>query len=109
MLLAPLFSWKGSKNNFHLPYKILTPTLFDVVAIPGVSPLGETFDPTLSSELEFNFNHATINKYILEHHDNDSVEVSDLEHMTFLTFWLSYYMFFSGSLQVAKAYIPLSI
>jgi len=29
---------------------MLTPTLFDVASITGLSPTGETFDPTIVSE-----------------------------------------------------------
>lgn len=47
MLLASLYFWEGSTNTFQLPCGILTPTLFDVATITGLSPLEETFDPTL--------------------------------------------------------------
>lgn len=40
MLLASIFFWEGSTNMFHLPCGMLTPTLFDVVAITRLSPLG---------------------------------------------------------------------
>lgn len=34
--------------------------------------------------------------------------MSATEHTTFLTYWLSPYVFFSSSLQVAKKFIPLA-
>lgn len=88
---------------------MLTSTLFDVAAITSLSPLGETFDPTLSTENNFTFGRAILLNYIEDHHNKDSVEVSDEEHIGFLTLWLSYYIFCHGSLQIAKGYITLVI
>lgn len=109
MLLASLYFWEGSTNTFQLPCGMLTPTLFDVAAIIGLSPLGEVFDPTLSIENTFSFSRASLQNYIEDHYNKDSVEVSDEEHITFLTLWLSYYVFCLGSLQIAKSYISLAI
>jgi hypothetical protein len=85
------------------------PTLLDVAAITGFSPLGETFDPNFLTKNTFSFNRASLQNYIEDHHDQDSAEVSDEEHITFLTLWLSYYVFYLGSLQIAKSYISLAI
>lgn len=40
MLLASIFFWEGSTNTFQFACGILTPTLFDVVAITRLNPLG---------------------------------------------------------------------
>lgn len=88
---------------------MLTPTLFDVAAITDLSPLGETFDPTLLTENTFTFVWASLRNYIVDHHNKDSVKVSDEEHIDFLTLCLSYYVFCPGSLQIAKSYIALVI
>ncbi|XP_058787635.1 uncharacterized protein LOC131661987 [Vicia villosa] len=109
MLLASIFFWEGSTNTFHFPCGMMTPTLFDVATITGLSPLGEIFDPTLPTEMNFNFTNATITKYMQDHYDKSTEEVSDEEHVAFLTYWLSYYLFCPGSVQIAKAYIPLAI
>lgn len=77
---------------------MLTPTLFDVTTITGLFPLGEAFDPTLSAENTFTFGRASLLNYIEDHHNKDSVEVSDKEHIAFLTPWLSYYIFCPGSM-----------
>ena len=92
-LLASMYFWEGSTNTFQLPCGMLTSTLFNVAAIIGFSPLGETFDPTLSTENTFTFNRASLKNYIKDHHDQDFAEVSDEEHIAFLTLWLSYYVF----------------
>lgn len=47
--------------------------------------------------------------YDIDHHVKDSDEVSDEEHISFLTLWLSYYVFYPGSMQIAKSFIPLAI
>lgn len=88
---------------------MLTPTLFDVAAIIGLSPLGETFDPTLPTNATFSFSRASLQNYIEDHHDQDFVEVFDEEHIAFLTLWLSYYVLSPDSLQIAKIYISLAI
>lgn len=84
-------------------------TLFYVGSITGRSPLGDTFDPTLPTEATFSFGRASLQNYIEDHHYKDSVEVSDEEHIAFLTLWLSYYVLCPGSLQIAKGYINLEI
>lgn len=109
ILLASLYFWEGLTNTFQLPRGMLTPTLFDVAAITGLSPLGDTFDQTLLTENTFTFGQANVLNYIEDHHNKDFVEVYDEEHITFLTLWLSYYVFCSGSLQIAKSYISLAI
>lgn len=109
MLLVSLYFWEGSTNTFQLPYGMLTPTLFDMTVITGLSPLGETFDLTLSTENTFTFDRASLQNHIEDHHNKNIVEVYDEEHITFLTLWLSYYIFYHGSLQIAKSYISLAI
>jgi hypothetical protein len=89
---------------------MMTPTLFDVAAITGLSPLGETYDPArASTAFEFSPKEKTFQKYILENHAVGEEEVSDVEHVAFLTLWLSHYIFCSKSLQVAKQFIPMAI
>lgn len=109
MLLASMYFWEGSTNTFQLPCGMLTPTLFDIAVITGLSPLGDTFDPTLPMKKTFSFGWASLQNYIEDHHNKDFVEVSDEEHITFLILWLSYYIFCLGSLQIAKSYINLAI
>lgn len=109
MLLSLMYLWEGSTNTFWLPCGMLMPTLLDVAAITGFSPLGETFDPTFLTKNTFSFNRASLQNYIEDHHDQDYAEVSDEEHIVFLTLWLSYYVFCFGSLQIAKIYLSLAI
>jgi hypothetical protein len=78
---------------------MMTPTLFDVAAITGLSPLGETYDPSKTSlAIEFAPKEKTFQKYIQENHAVGGEEVSDIEHVAFLTLWLSHYIFCSKSL-----------
>lgn len=88
---------------------MLTPTLFDVTAITSFSPLGKTFDPDLPTENTFSFNRTSLQNYIEDHHDQDSTEVSDEEHISFLIFWLLYYVVCPSSLQITKSYISMII
>jgi hypothetical protein len=45
MLIAALHFFESSTNTFHFECGMMTPTLFDVSALTGLSPLGETYDP----------------------------------------------------------------
>lgn len=109
MLLSSLYFWEGSTNTFQLPSGMLTPTLFDVASITGLSPLGEIFNPTHSNETKFSFKRPSLKLYIADHHVKYSDEVSDEEHIAFLTLWLYYYVFCPVSLQIAKSFTPLAI
>lgn len=109
MLLASIFFWEGSTNTFQFPCGMLTPNLFDVSAITGPNPLGETFSRTIKVDPEFVFEHFSFKNFIIDHHDKQSEEVHDQEHITFSTIWISYYVFCLGSLHIAKKYVPLAI
>jgi len=47
--------------------------------------------------------------FIRDQRVTTSVEVSDKEHIAFLTYWLSMYIFFSRSIQVPKGFKTLAI
>jgi hypothetical protein len=88
---------------------MMTPTLFDVAAISGLPPTGETFDPYQDYEnlIDFNVKNASLSTYINLYHA-DGEEVSDIEHITFLGLWLSKFFFCCKSLQVAKRFLTLA-
>lgn len=109
MLLALVFFWEGSTNTFQFPCGMLTLTLFDVAAITGLSPLSKKFTPTLETTNEFTIKWFSFKNFIIENHDKKNSKVSDHEHIAFLTLWLSYYIFYSSSLQVTKKFVPLAI
>lgn len=110
MLIAALHFFDSSTNTFHFPCGMMTPTLFDVAAITGLSPIGDTYDPArVSPNIVFDPKEKTFQKYIQENHEAGDEEVSDVEHVAFLTLWLSHYIFCSKSLQVAKKFIPMAI
>jgi hypothetical protein len=110
MLIAALHFFESSTNSFHFPCEMMTPTLFDVAAITGLSPIGDTYDTARASpNIVFDPKEKTFQKYIQENHEVGDYEVSDVEHVAFLTLWLSHYIFCSKSLQVAKKFIPMAI
>lgn len=88
---------------------MLTPTLFDVAAITGLSPIGDTFDPTAELRRSFDFSRPGFQNYMEDHFDKESDDVSNEEHIAFLTLWLSYYVFCPGSLQITKSYVSLAV
>ncbi|KAK2435499.1 serine/threonine-protein phosphatase 7 long form protein [Trifolium repens] len=110
MLIAALHFWENSTNTFHLKAGMMTPTLFDVAAITGLRPTGPTYDPKYTTpNHQFDFKTLSYSKYIETFHDLSSVEVSHEEHIAFLTYWLSHFVFCTGSLQVVKRLVPLAI
>src|ERR1044072_7069656 len=50
MLLASIHFWESSTNTFQIPCGMITPTLFDVAAITGLKPIGQTYDPVKFKE-----------------------------------------------------------
>lgn len=81
---------------------MLTPTLFDVAAIIGLRPIGDAFNPNYMTKntIGFDGSRPTFTLYISDHHNKDTKEVSDEEHIAFLSLWLSWCVFCSKSLQV---------
>jgi len=89
---------------------MLTPTLLDVVGFTGLKPIGQIFDPDNHvSELSFDFARYAYGNFILDHHVTSNTDVSDIEHIAFLTYWLSMYIFCSRSLQIPKKFTTLAI
>ncbi|XP_050890475.1 uncharacterized protein LOC127095892 [Lathyrus oleraceus] len=110
MLLASLYFWDSTYNTFHLPCGMVTPTLFDAAAIVGLRPNGIDFNPTNLNEdtIAFDTSFAPYSLFMSHYHDKDTIEVSDVEHIAFLTLWLSKNVFCSRSLQVAKRFITMA-
>jgi len=61
------------------------------------------------SQLSFDFTRPAYGNFILDHHVTSSTEMSDIEHIAFLTYWLSMYIFCSRSLQIPKKFTTLAI
>jgi hypothetical protein len=102
--------FEKSTNTFQFKCRMMTPTLLDVAAITGLRPNGETFDPTKTSKnIELVYKENTFSKFISENKGKGGEEVSDIEHVAFLTLWLSHYVFCPKSIQVARMFIPMAI
>jgi hypothetical protein len=72
-------------------------------------PNGDHFDPTKTGDkVELNYKENTFSKYIAENLGKEEEEVSYEEHVSFLTLWLSHFVFCSKSLQVARMFIPMA-
>src|ERR1044072_8301453 len=89
---------------------MITPTLFDVAFITGLQPTGKTFDPTKvkNSRDIFDFQGTGVLNFITENMGTEP-EVSDTEHIAFLTYWLTFFVFCSSSLQVTVRFSNLAI
>ena len=103
LIIAAWHFWNPSTSSLHLKCGMLTPTLLDVAGLTGVKPVGQIFDPDNHvSELSFDFARPVYGNFILDHHVTLSAETYDIEHIAFLTYWLSMYIFCSRSIQIPK-------
>jgi len=110
MLVAALHFWNPSTSSLHLKCGMLTPTLLDVAGFTGLKLIGYTFDPTdHGSKISFDFTRLAYGNFIIDHRVTTSAEVSDKEHIAFLTYWQSMYIFCSRSIQVPKGFNTLAI
>ncbi|XP_045831589.1 uncharacterized protein LOC123922982 [Trifolium pratense] len=77
MIIAALHFFESSTNTFHFECGMMTPTLLDVAAITGLSPLGDTYDPFKASDtIKFDFRNKSYSKYIVENRKtNDEVTI----------------------------------
>lgn len=93
MLVSSLKFWENTTNTFQTPYGMITPTLFDVAGITGLRPTDEVFNPTVLDEgtIEFDQKRTNFAKFINHCHDTTIDELSDKEHIVFLTMWLSHF------------------
>lgn len=109
MLVVAMCFWESTTNTFHLPCGIITPRLFDITTITGLRPTREPFKPSRITKTKhwFAFTHPVYSTYLKEYYASTE-NVSDQEHIAFLAYWPSRYVFFSRSLQVAKKIIPLA-
>ena len=110
MLVSSLYFWDITHYTFHLLCGMITPTLFDLAAITCLKPTRYTYDPDTNFEdtITFSTSWATYSTHITHYHDKDTDIVSDVEHIAFLSLWLSHFVFCSKSLQVTKKYLTLA-
>ncbi|XLU35483.1 hypothetical protein S245_071549, partial [Arachis hypogaea] len=108
-----LYFWDETSHTFHTPYGMITPTLLDVAAITGLSPLGEeiltTTRSTTGVKYSIDLSSTTYQSFILNNRGRDGEPVSDNEHIAFLLYWLSGIVFCARNIQVEIAYVPLAV
>lgn len=108
-LLEALQFLESSTNTFQIRYGMITPTLFDVVVITGLWPTSDVFDPTQQDKCTISFDSkwASYNVFIVVHFETQIEDMSNEEHIAFLTLWLYHYIFCFKSLKVSKSFISL--
>ncbi|QHO49620.1 uncharacterized protein DS421_1g15530 [Arachis hypogaea] len=108
-----LYFWDETSHTFHTPYGMITPTLLDVAAITGLSPLGEeiltTTRSTTGVKYAIDISSTTYQSFILNNRGRDGEHISDNEHIAFLLYWLSGVVFCARNIQVEIAYVPLVV
>lgn len=55
MLVASLYFWDTTHNTFYFPCRMMTPTLFDIVAMADIQLTRDAFDPKKMNEDTINF------------------------------------------------------
>ncbi|XP_057448031.1 uncharacterized protein LOC130739675 [Lotus japonicus] len=109
MLLSALYFWERSTNCLHVPFGMITPTLLDVAAITGLWPIGDDYHsvPAAAKPISIPTDNISFGRFIKDHYvEND--EVSDAEHVAFLLYWLSAYVFCTKSLRTPAKLLPLA-
>ncbi|XP_057443868.1 uncharacterized protein LOC130736024 [Lotus japonicus] len=109
MLLSSLFFWERSTNSFHVPFGMITPTLLDVAAITGLWVVDDDYHSSTAptKPIAISTDNIAFSRFIKDHYDEDG-EVSDAEHVAFLLYWLSAYVFCTKSLRIPAKLLPLA-
>ncbi|XP_057425834.1 uncharacterized protein LOC130719219 [Lotus japonicus] len=109
MLLSSFYFWERSTNCFHTPFGMITPTLLDVAAIAGLWPMGDDYHSTAAptAPIAISTENVAFGRFV-KHHYVEEGEVSDAEHVAFLLYWLSTYVFCTKSLRIPAKLLPLA-
>ena len=88
MLWASLYFFSKTTNNFHFPYRMFGPTLFDLVVIAGLAPIGSLIDPFYFPNKQFSIitKPLSYNKFVRNNYKKSTSKVSTSEHIAFLWF-----------------------
>nr|KYP69069.1 hypothetical protein KK1_022720 [Cajanus cajan] len=114
MLLSAIFFWNRETRAFEFPCGFVGPTLLNIAAITGLTPLGDRFHPDVfedeisMNELSITWDKKTYLAFINAHVEQPGTLVSPSEHIAFLMYWLSACIFCTPSLQVPKYYFTLA-
>ncbi|XP_057422973.1 uncharacterized protein LOC130716934 isoform X2 [Lotus japonicus] len=109
MLLSALYFWERSTTCLHVPFGMITPSLLDVAAITGLWPIGDDYHsaPATVKPISIPTDNISFSRFIKDHYV-ESGEVSDAEHVAFLLYWLSAYVFCTKSLRIPAKLLPLA-
>nr|KYP37103.1 hypothetical protein KK1_041735 [Cajanus cajan] len=114
MPLSAIFFWNRETRAFEFPCGFVCPTLLDIAAIIGLTPIGDRFHPDafeeeiLIKEVSITWDKKTYIAFINAHVGQPGTPVSESEHIAFLMYWLSACVFCTPSLQVPKYYYVLA-
>nr|KYP32053.1 hypothetical protein KK1_047357 [Cajanus cajan]KYP32055.1 hypothetical protein KK1_047359 [Cajanus cajan] len=114
MLLSAIFFWNRETRAFEFPCGFICPTLLDIAAITGLTPIGDRFDPDVFEEeisikkTSISWDKKTYLAFITAHMGKPNTSISTLEHIAFLMYWLFACVFCTPSLQVPKYYYILA-
>lgn len=101
-IMASFFFWNCTTSSFHLPYGMVTLTLYDVVAITALPPTGEDFPPptsTLANTAKIDTTNMSYKAFVVNN-TRQTDEISKEEHVAFLMRRLSSFVFCCRSFQV---------
>ena len=86
MLFASFFFWNHTSSSFQFPFGMASPTLFDLAAITGLSPLGVQYHPNLEiGTIEpKDLSKLTYSQFLAN--NKETGEVSNEEHIAFLSY-----------------------
>ena len=92
---------------------MISPTLFELVAIASLRPTGFTIhfdvEPDYVKAHNFNNSKPSYSAFIRNNVDALLTPVFDDEHVAFLFYWLNALVYCGRSLQMQQRYYPLAI
>ena len=101
MLGPDFYFWNRTTNTIQLHYGMISSTLFELVAIIGLHPIGEIipFDrhPEYVKEYSFKDSEPAYSTLIRNNMGAPSTSIFDDEHVAFFSCWLNDVVFYSQS------------
>ena len=90
-MLGPIFYfWNKTTNTLQVPYRMISPTLFEFAAITGLRPIGEIihFELSLDYIKAYNFNDSkpSYTTFICNNMGSPSTSASNVEHVGFVSY-----------------------
>ncbi|CAL8992843.1 unnamed protein product [Prunus brigantina] len=102
LLAAALCFWSSATNTMNLRFGMMTPTVLDMAALFGLSPLSQGEEHAQLLQLLWNFD-------VEDSADDDSIApLGEVEHAAFLLYWQCKFVFCTQANKVTLEFAHLA-